>query len=395
MARDETGLGIRQATCRDFLDILWDSADLGELKLEPDRALGEIRDAMRQGRISEARDRIEEQLGIVGPVVTYARYLSPRERAGQPLIERIHEYACELSTLAGKMELDARQWSPARQHLLRAIVASPGNDLPRAHLVELYVETGEYRAARELLAAISTGRGFCPELFNLGVDILKRGAREDARQCFRQVADRDEIGTFRSLASRLLERTETGIPRPPSQQDLDRLLESGVRSLQRGDVAGAVEHFHEHLAVSPRSEIGWLNLGLTYQAGGRVAAMEETFPPVDPADRREVDLRRAEEALWHASVLEPRLAESHLALASVRLELGLSAPAIEAARNAMRFAIRGGGFLGLLSQVLAQAGQLDDAAKAAQVALEEDPDQPDALKTLAQLESAGGQGEER
>lgn len=240
MARDETGLGIRQATCRDFLDILWDSADLGELELEPDRALGEIRDAMRQGRISEARDRIEEQLGIVGPVVTYARYLSPRERAEQPLIERIHEYACELSTLAGKLELDARQWSPARQHLLRAIVASPDNGLPRAHLVELYMETGEYRAARELLAAISTGRGFCPEL-----------------------------------------------------------------------------------------------------------------------------------------------------------ELGLSGPAVEAARNAMRFAVRDAGFLGLLSQVLAQAGQLDDAAKAAQVALEEDPDQPDALKTLAQLESAGGRGEER
>jgi tetratricopeptide (TPR) repeat protein len=193
----------------------------------------------------------------------------------------------------------------------------------------------------------------------------------------------------------LLERTENGILRLPSQQDLDRLLEGGLRSLQSGDFAGAIEQFLEHLMGSPRSEIGWLDLGLTWQAGGGHAAMEEPFPPVVPADRREVELRRAEEALWHASVLEPRLAESHLALASVRLELGLSGPAVEAARNAMRFAVRDAGFLGLLSQVLAKAGQLDDAAKAAQVALEEDPDQPDALKTLAQLESAGGRGEER
>jgi tetratricopeptide (TPR) repeat protein len=376
MARDETGLGIRQATCRDFLDILWKSAELGELVLEPDRALGDIRDAIRQGRINEARDRIEEQLGIVGPVVTYARYLSPRERAEQPLIGGIHEYACELSTLAGRMEMHAGQWSPARRHFLRAMVASPGNGLPRAHLVELYMETGEYRAARELLAAISTGRGFCPELFNLGVDILKRGERQDARQCFRQVAERDEIGTFRSLALRLLDATDNGIPRLPSRRDLDRLLESGVRSLQRGDFVGAVERFHEHLAGLPRSETGWLNLGLTYHAGLGQAAMGEPFPPGVLPDQRELELRRAEEAF-------------------VRLELGLSGPAIDAARNAMRFAIRDAGFLGLLSQVLAQAGQRDDAAKAAQAALGEDPDQPDALKTLAQLESAGGQGEER
>jgi tetratricopeptide (TPR) repeat protein len=383
--RNETGLDVAQATCEDFLEILWGAGDLGELRLDPDRALAQIREAIRRGRTADARARIADELTLVGPAITYRRYFTPAELAHQPQFELIHRYAAELSTLGGKLELDAGEWDAARDHLLRAIIAAPRNLLPRAHLIQLYVETKAYRAAREVLEEISSRTALCPELFRLGVDILTLGERGEARRCFRRVAERDEVGTFRVLAQRLLERTVDETPDWPSPEALEDLLDNGTAALRLRERARAVEELHKLLMWSPRSEQGWLALGLAYQLGIDEPNADD-FGPNVVSDRREVELRRAEEALWLASSCEPRLVEAQIALSSVRLELDLPGAALEAARAAMQFAGTNAEYLGPLSQLLLQNRLLKEAQQAARAALRRDPNDNVARATLAQLQ---------
>lgn len=135
--------------------------------------------------------------------------------------------------------------------------------------------------------------------------------------------------------------------------------------LQERDCAGAEARFREHLAAAPESLQGWMQLGIALLCQERWT--------------------EAIEVLERVVAMKPDFAEAHANLGLAWWRRGDLTAAAAGYREALRCSPGEAGLHASLAEVLARAGQGEEARREVERALALDPRHPKALAVRAGL----------
>ncbi|MCX5542149.1 CHAT domain-containing protein [Paraburkholderia sp. CNPSo 3076] len=144
MTRDAMALGVPPATAEVFLELLWDAKNLEEVHLKPDDALAQIRGALAREDHPTVWAVLRAEFAVVGPLLTYGRYLSPEERSSFGDLRKILRYAGELNGLAGLAAAREGRLRATREFWLRGLVATPGDMALRDAIRDLSADWSQF-----------------------------------------------------------------------------------------------------------------------------------------------------------------------------------------------------------------------------------------------------------
>jgi tetratricopeptide (TPR) repeat protein len=176
---------------------------------------------------------------------------------------------------------------------------------------------------------------------------------------------------------------------------MEELCKSGVQAMQGGEVQKALHSLFRVLSLRPREGRVWFFVGYILCIGvqeperfSERANASIKLKDVSISDERYKELLQAEQAFKLACVFNPELVEARVQLASCYLLLNRPHAVVECVEQVFQQRPNRADTYSLLSQVLLGVGDLRRAAMAAREALELDPEDPLARRTLSILESA-------
>jgi tetratricopeptide (TPR) repeat protein len=363
------------------------------IQLSPDPALKAARDAIRHGAgIDEALIAVEKQIDIARPMFRGFIFEVVDTTQGDSSLHKLRHLLCDLHLSAARLTMLNRQWDAARAHLIRAVACQSGNPYPELTFPELYVETGEYQSAITSLERGIQGKGHVSlSLFELANDLAIRGATEYARMCFDRVVENDQAGTFTEIVRIRLADLDADEFQMPSGLQINELSHSGWKAMQNGEVQRALDAYYRVLSLRPREGRVWFLVGYILCVGQEPEGFRDRInAAIRPKDmsisgERYRELRQAEEALSLACRFDPELVEAKVQLASCYLLLDQPTFVQRCADEVFQQRHSQAWAYSLLSQVLIGIGDTERAARAVNDALEIDPGDPLALRTLKSL----------
>jgi tetratricopeptide (TPR) repeat protein len=388
------------ASLLDLFSVLdeWGESKIGDpVLLQPDPALMAARKAITSGaRMDEALAAVEEQINIARPTLRGLLFDVVEVSEGNASAQVLRNMLCDLHLSAARIMMRKRQWEEARGHLLRAVACESGNPFPELTFVELYVQTGEYLSAITTLQNAVEGKGEVAfSLFELAKDLANLSALKEADLCFNRVIETDKIGIIAELARiRLADLAITNSVQL-SEPQMEDLFYSGLEAMQRGEVQRSLDALSRVLSLRPREGRAWFLLGYILCVGvqepehfrERLDTTSIKLKDISVDAERYKELLQAEQALKFACSFDHNLVDARVQLAACYLMLDRPDDVIKCAERVFQQRPNQAATYSLLSQVLLGIGDIHRAAKAAYNALDIDPNDPLALRTLSILES--------
>jgi len=376
-----------------------------EMHLEPDPALEAARSAVASGTgLEDALEAVEQQIAIAAPALRAARYdlIAAARSEREPTADMLRRMLCDLHLAAFRIHRRLGTLDSARAHLVRAAATHSGDDSPRLYFVELYVELGEYAAAVATLASVMGRDTFGAfSLFQLGVDLVSRGAIQEAQTAFERAAVLDPVGLVTSVCRILTEGLNRADLKQPTTGELQTAFSSAGRALFDGRQQDALEGFLFVVTHDPKAARAWFGVGCAYRNSveqeeaahrseevNRLSALAEHQREAVTEDAH-TRMAYAAEAFRLALVLEPTMWSAADALIWAELWLDRPDEGLEPALRAVREQPGNPEALATLSITLLANGLFDDAEKdaekAAKAVLQIDPSHPVAHETFAIL----------
>ncbi|MFJ9844358.1 tetratricopeptide repeat protein [Kitasatospora sp. NPDC101155] len=299
-----------------------DAVRSGRIRLSVGSALAAAVRALGTGvGLEDALSGVERQiaLGATAQRLVFLRAVERFEADRDTTPTTLLSGLCDLHLHAFELERRLGRRERARQHLLRAVATGFSHALPKRHLVDLYVEFGEYRAAVDTLTKAVDDAGEdatrrAMALFQLGDDLAPLSA-EQSTVCFERARERDREGVGGVLAEYRLRASDGA---KPSEEVIADRLDRGLKRLLAGDRGVAIDLLVSVLAWRQYSPRAWFGLGMAYRA----AAPGFLLPPETLSDAQRNDLLKAVEALRMAGDLEPTGPRPHYEIALLELVLG-------------------------------------------------------------------------
>jgi tetratricopeptide (TPR) repeat protein len=370
-----------------------------EMHLEPDPALEAARSAVASGTgLEDALEAVEQQIAIAAPALRAARYdlITAARSEREPTADLFRRMLCDLHLAAFRIRRRLGTLDGARAHLVRAAATQSGDDSPRLYFVELYVELGEYAAAVATLASAMGSDTFGAfSLFELGVDLVSRGAIREAQTAFERAAVLDPVGLVTSVCRILTEGLNQADLKQPTTDELQTAFSSAGRALFDGRQQDALEGFLFVVVHDPKAARAWFGMGCAHRNSveqeegtrrgeevNRISALagHQREAVTEDAHTR---MAYAVQAFRLALALEPTMWPAAEALVWAELWLDRPAEGLETALRAAREQPGNLDAVATLGITLLANGVFDDAEKAARAVLQIDSSHPVARETLA------------
>lgn len=356
-----------------FADFDVDAVESGRIKLRFDAALAAAARALDTGiGLEDALGQVERQIALAAAAQRWF-FLDAVQH-----VEADREFApahlraglCDLHLMAFELEQRLGHRERARQHLIRAVATGAPHGLPRRHLVGLYIETGEYRAAVDTLTwTVDDERGNTTwramALAQLG-DELASLSPEQSKLCFERARERDSDGVVGVLADYRL-RAVDGMK--PSDDVIAARLETGQKLYFDGRREAAIDHLVSALAWHLFSPRAWAGLFVAYRA---VIPDFPYFEALSDAERS--DLLKAVQAMRMVADLVPDQHRAHYEIALLELTLGHTVAALTAMDRYRALRPDDVTALAYTGMIHFRKGDLHAAASAAGEALEREPE---------------------
>jgi tetratricopeptide (TPR) repeat protein len=383
-----------------LLDGWADQAFSEGVQLTPDPALAAARSALASGAgLEDALAAVEQQIAVAVPALRAARYdlIAAASRWDrEPTVSLLRHMLCDLHLAAFRIQRRRGAIDDARAHLVRAVATESGDGTPRLYFVEFYVEAGEYAAAVDTLAAaMGRDRLGAFSLLRLGVDLVSRGAIQEALTAFERAGEIDLAGLVTSVCRVLTEGLDRTGPEQPATDELQAAFSSAGDALGDGREQDALEGFLFVVSHDPTAAPAWFGVGCAHrnsvereeatlhgEAADRVLALAEHRREAVTEDAH-TRMSYAAEAFRLALALHPTMWPAADALVWAELWLDRPDEGLAPALRAAREQPGNPDALATLSIALLMNGVFDDAKKAATAAVDRDPGHPVASKTLA------------
>ncbi|MFE3946211.1 hypothetical protein ACFXPV_30800 [Streptomyces sp. NPDC059118] len=305
-----------------FDSIADDAVLSGRISLAIGTALTAATQALRSGSgLEAALIQVERQIALAAAAQRWVFLNAVDRLEGDTAFTTDHLPAglCDLHLMAFELEQRLGRRKRAKQHLLRAVATGVAHPLPKRHLVGLYVESGDYRAAVDTLTNVvddesedATRRAMA--LTQLA-DELAPLSPEQSMVSFKRAHERDPEGVGGVLAEYRLRALGQA---KPSEEEIASQLDTGLRLVLAGRRGAAIDLLVPVLGWSLYSPRAWFGLGMAYRA----ALPDFLLPPERLTDTQRNDLSRAVQALRMAADLTPSQPTAHYEIALAELALG-------------------------------------------------------------------------
>jgi tetratricopeptide (TPR) repeat protein len=383
----------------------WEDSEYAQsLELHPDSALEMARLAVARGAgLEEALEAVQAQIRVAAPALRGVLYdvIQVRQAEREITPDLLRRMLCDLHLAASRIQRERGSLEEASAQLVKAAACQSDNPYPELDFVELYVRMGKYwEAVIAVDSAVQDDQDAAFALFEVAVDITKKGAVAEAREAFERAQERDKIGLIADLCRLRLDGLgESGIS-APSEEQLESSIDAASRALLARNAVQALDHLISVVAFVPSASRAWFGIGYVYSHG-----FDESFPIDRPNDedggspptsiialydvsaneKRYSELLRAAEAFRFSAHSDPNLAEASNQLAMCYLWLDRPTAALAPARHYASLRPDDPAAYSNLAMVLLASGDVSQAAHAVAFALERDPNDPVALFTLAKL----------
>jgi tetratricopeptide (TPR) repeat protein len=381
-----------------------------ELILSPDPALEAARSAVASGDgLDEALAAVSEQIVVAAPALRAARYdlLAATSRSERdPDADLLELMLCDLHLAAFRILRRQGALDDARAHLVRAATTQSANSDPRLYFVEVYVALGDYAAAVATLAADPTTTATTEgafALFELGVDLVAKGALDEARDAFARAVDLDPVGVVTAICQLRESEMDRGEVAKPAPEQLQGVFASAGRALADRLEDEAREGFQYVVAHDPRAARAWFGVGCAHRnaaerAGAAAHSVLAVLLPAASDDKRPAITEAMHDQMACAAAcfalavgLERDMWPAADALVWAHLTLDRPDEALDVARWAAEREPGNPNVMATLGVALLRSGHVSDAAHAAAAALKTDPGNPIADETLLIIQAANEQ----
>jgi tetratricopeptide (TPR) repeat protein len=329
----------------------WESSYSSEgIHIAPDPAIQAAKQALSgQGDVTGALRQIQEQIPKVRKILRGIRFDVIREVHSElgTSPNKMVRLAVELHQMAALLCMRQREWQQARDHLICAVACRPDDPDPRFYFVEIYLETGLFEGAFNLLQQINDRSGELREgafqLYHLSRDIQARGALVAARSCYEKLIQHNGTDPFADLARVQIVNIDSGRIKQPPIEELECQYRQGIDLFDKADHEGAMDCFLNVLCWLPDHANSWFIVGQIQRACADEKV--DTSPsagkslrwitPESLESKQYQRLHKAVQAFRLATLFDPKLIAGHIELTYCYLYLNLPGAAVECAETAV------------------------------------------------------------